>query len=161
MEALAVRFADNPERLKNVPEILEDLEKKIVRQRILTDKVRIDGRDLTTVRPLTMEVGVLPRTHGSAIFARGETKALATCTLGSTRDEQRIETLAGEVARRFMLHYNFPPYSVGEARMLRGPSRREVGHGNLSERALMPVLPPQDSFPFAIRVVSDIMESNG
>ena len=144
-----------------MPEILEDLEKKIVRQRILTDKVRIDGRDLTTVRPLTMEVGVLPRTHGSAIFARGETKALATCTLGSTRDEQRIETLAGEVARRFMLHYNFPPYSVGEARMLRGPSRREVGHGNLSERALMPVLPPQDSFPFAIRVVSDIMESNG
>lgn len=161
LESLAVRFADNPERLKNVPEILEDLEKKIVRRRILADKVRIDGRDLTTVRPLTMEVGVLPRTHGSAIFARGETKALATCTLGSTRDEQRIETLAGEVARRFMLHYNFPPYSVGEARMLRGPSRREVGHGNLSERALMPVLPPQDSFPFAIRVVSDIMESNG
>ena len=97
MEALAVRFADNPERLKNVPEILEDLEKKIVRQRILTDKVRIDGRDLTTVCSLIMEVGVLPCTHGSAIFARGETKALATCTLGSTRDKQHIKTLTGKV----------------------------------------------------------------
>jgi polyribonucleotide nucleotidyltransferase len=161
MEKLTDRFADDPDRLKNLPEVLENLEKKIVRQRILTAKTRIDGRDLTTVRPLTMEIGTLPRTHGSAIFARGETKALCTCTLGSTRDEQRIETLAGEVARRFMLHYNFPPYCVGEARMLRGPSRREVGHGNLSERALEPVLPPADSFPFAIRVVSDIMESNG
>lgn len=161
MEALASRFADSPERIKGVGEILEHLEKKLVRQRILTDKIRIDGRDLTTVRPLTMEVGFLPRTHGSAIFARGETKALCTCSLGSTRDEQRVETLAGEIARRFMLHYNFPPYSVGEARPLRAPSRREVGHGNLSERALLPVLPAQDSFPFTIRIVSDIMESNG
>ena len=161
MEALNAHFADTPERIKGVGEILEKLEKKLVRQRIMTDKVRIDGRDLTTVRDLTMEVGLLPRTHGSAVFTRGETKALCTCTLGSTRDEQRVETLAGETTRRFMLHYNFPPYCVGEARMLRAPSRREVGHGNLSERALLPVLPNPDSFPFTVRVVSDIMESNG
>lgn len=161
MEALAARYAETPERLKNVGEIMEKLEKKLVRQRIMNEKIRIDGRDLTTVRPLTMEVGFLPRTHGSAIFTRGETKSLCTCTLGSTRDEQRIETLAGEISRRFLMHYNFPPYSVGEARMLRAPSRREVGHGALSERALAPVLPAPDGFPFTIRVVSDIMESNG
>ncbi|NLV95766.1 MAG: polyribonucleotide nucleotidyltransferase [Desulfovibrionales bacterium] len=161
MEQLEAQFAETPERLKNVGEILEELEKQLVRQRILHDKIRIDGRNLTTVRPLIMEVGLLPRTHGSAIFSRGETKALCTCTLGSTRDEQRVETLAGETSRPFMLHYNFPPYSVGEARALRGPSRREVGHGNLGERALQPVLPSQESFPFTVRVVSDIMESNG
>ena len=161
MEALAAKFADTPDRLKGVGEILEHLEKKLVRQRIMAEKLRIDGRDLTTVRPLTMEVGFLPRTHGSAIFPRGETKALCTCTLGSTRDEQRVETLAGETSRRFLMHYNFPPYSVGEARMLRAPSRREVGHGALSERALAPVLPAADGFPFTIRIVSDIMESNG
>ncbi len=161
MEALAARFPETPERLKGVGELLERLEKKIVRQRIMTEKIRIDGRDLTTVRPLTMEVGFLPRTHGSAIFTRGETKSLCTCTLGSTRDEQRVETLAGETSRRFLMHYNFPPYSVGEARMLRAPSRREVGHGALSERALAPVLPAADGFPFTIRIVSDIMESNG
>jgi polyribonucleotide nucleotidyltransferase len=161
METLLERYAETPERLRGVGEILEKLEKKLVRQRIMTDKTRIDGRDLTTVRPLTMEVGFLPRTHGSAIFTRGETKSLCTCTLGSTRDEQRIETLAGEISRRFLMHYNFPPYSVGEARMLRAPSRREVGHGALSERALSPVLPAPDAFPFTIRVVSDIMESNG
>lgn len=161
LEALGTRFASSPERLKNVGEILEKLEKKLVRQRILHEKVRIDGRDLTTVRPLTMEVGFLPRTHGSAIFTRGETKALCTCTLGSTRDEQRVETLAGETSKRFLMHYNFPPYSVGEARPLRAPSRREVGHGALSDRALSPVLPATDSFPFTIRIVSDIMESNG
>ncbi|NLY40106.1 MAG: polyribonucleotide nucleotidyltransferase [Desulfovibrionales bacterium] len=161
LEVLNVRFANTPERLKNLGDVLENLEKKLVRQRILTEKTRIDGRDLTTVRPLTMEVGVLPRTHGSAIFTRGETKALCTCTLGSTRDEQRVETLAGEVSKRFLMHYNFPPYSVGEARPLRAPSRREVGHGALSDRALTPVLPGTDKFPFTIRVVSDIMESNG
>ena len=161
METLLERYAETPERLKSVGEIMEKLEKKLVRQRIMTDKTRIDGRNLTTVRPLTMEVGFLPRTHGSAIFTRGETKSLCTCTLGSTRDEQRIETLAGEISRRFLMHYNFPPYSVGEARMLRAPSRREVGHGALSERALAPVLPAPDAFPFTIRVVSDIMESNG
>ncbi|PKN32324.1 MAG: polyribonucleotide nucleotidyltransferase, partial [Deltaproteobacteria bacterium HGW-Deltaproteobacteria-20] len=161
MEALMARFAETPERVRGVGEIMEKLEKKIVRQRIMTDKIRIDGRDLTTVRPLIMEVGFLPRTHGSAIFTRGETKALCTCTLGSTRDEQRIETLAGDTSRRFLMHYNFPPYSVGEARMLRAPGRREIGHGALSERALNPVLPAPDAFPFTIRVVSDIMESNG
>lgn len=160
-DALALRFAETPERLKNIGEHLEKLEKKLVRQRIMTEKRRIDGRDLTTVRPLTMEVGVLPRTHGSAIFARGETKSLCTCTLGSTRDEQRVETLAGEISKRFLMHYNFPPYCVGEARMLRAPSRREVGHGALSERALAPILPKEEQFPFTIRIVSDIMESNG
>jgi len=161
MEALNARFAETPERIRNVGEIMEKLEKKIVRQRIMNEKVRIDGRDLTTVRPLTMEVGFLPRTHGSAIFTRGETKSMCTCTLGSTRDEQRVETLAGETSKRFLMHYNFPPYSVGEARPLRAPSRREVGHGALSERALAPVLPAPDGFPFTIRIVSDIMESNG
>ncbi|BDV01861.1 polyribonucleotide nucleotidyltransferase [Thermodesulfomicrobium sp. WS] len=161
LAALRERFAETPERLARVGEILEALEKELVRRRILEEGRRIDGRDLTTVRPLTMEVGVLPRTHGSAIFARGETKALCTCTLGSSRDEQRLETLGGDVAKRFLMHYNFPPYCVGEARPLRAPSRREVGHGALSERALAPILPDPHSFPFTIRLVSDIMESNG
>lgn len=161
LAALRERFAETPERLMLAGEILEGLEKELVRRRILEEGRRIDGRDLTTVRPLTMEVGVLPRTHGSAIFARGETKALCTCTLGSSRDEQRLETLGGDVAKRFLMHYNFPPYCVGEARPLRAPSRREVGHGALSERALTPILPDPQSFPFTIRLVSDIMESNG
>lgn len=161
LAALRERFAEAPERLARVGEVLEALEKELVRRRILEEGRRIDGRDLTTVRPLTMEVGVLPRTHGSAIFARGETKALCTCTLGSSRDEQRLETLGGDVAKRFLMHYNFPPYCVGEARPLRAPSRREVGHGALSERALTPILPDPQSFPFTIRLVSDIMESNG
>jgi polyribonucleotide nucleotidyltransferase len=161
LAALRERFAEAPERLARVGEVLEALEKELVRRRILEEGRRIDGRDLTSVRPLTMEVGVLPRTHGSAIFARGETKALCTCTLGSSRDEQRLETLGGDVAKRFLMHYNFPPYCVGEARPLRAPSRREVGHGALSERALTPILPDPQSFPFTIRLVSDIMESNG
>ncbi len=161
LAAVQERFAQTPERLHKVGEVLEDLEKELVRRRILEEGRRIDGRDLTTVRPLAMEVGVLPRTHGSAIFARGETKALCTCTLGSSRDEQRLETLGGDVAKRFLMHYNFPPYCVGEARPLRAPSRREVGHGALSERALAPILPDPQSFPFTIRLVSDIMESNG
>jgi polyribonucleotide nucleotidyltransferase len=161
LAALRERFAEAPERLARVGEVLEALEKELVRRRILEEGRRIDGRDLTSVRPLTMEVGFLPRTHGSAIFARGETKALCTCTLGSSRDEQRLETLGGDVAKRFLMHYNFPPYCVGEARPLRAPSRREVGHGALSERALTPILPDPQSFPFTIRLVSDIMESNG
>ena len=161
LEGLRQRFANAPERIQAVGEVLETLEKELVRRRILEEGRRIDGRDLTTVRPLAMEVGVLPRTHGSAIFARGETKALCTCTLGSSRDEQRLETLGGDVAKRFLMHYNFPPYCVGEARPLRAPSRREVGHGALSERAITPILPDPAVFPFTIRLVSDIMESNG
>lgn len=154
-------FPEEPERVKAVGDVMADLEKKIVRKRIVDKGVRIDGRDLTTVRNLSMEVGSLPMTHGSALFRRGETSALAVCTLGSTRDEQRFETLIGEDSKRFMLHYNFPPYCVGEARFLRAPSRREIGHGTLAERALRPVLPAAESFPFTMRVVSEVMDSNG
>ena len=154
-------FPEEPERVKAVGDVMGDLEKKIVRKRIVEKGVRIDGRDLTTVRNLSMEVGSLPMTHGSALFRRGETSALAVCTLGSTRDEQRFETLIGEDTKRFMLHYNFPPYCVGEARFLRAPSRREIGHGTLAERALRPVLPAADAFPFTMRVVSEVMDSNG
>ena len=155
------KFPEEPERAKAVGDAMADLEKKIVRKRIVEQGVRIDGRDLTTVRNLSMEVGSLPMTHGSALFRRGETSALAVCTLGSTRDEQRFETLIGEDTKRFMLHYNFPPYCVGEAKFLRAPSRREIGHGTLAERALRPVLPKAEDFPFTMRVVSEVMDSNG
>jgi polyribonucleotide nucleotidyltransferase len=161
METLADRLAETPERLAKIPGILQDMEKAIVREQIVTTNTRIDGRDMTTVRPLTMEVGLLPRAHGSAIFTRGETKSLCTATLGSSRDEQRIETLTGEMVKPFMLHYNFPPFCVGEARMLRAPGRREIGHGALSERAISPVLPSLEDFPYTTRVVSEILESNG
>jgi len=162
LRILSERDPENAATLKkDVPEALETLEKEIMRERIKTRGVRIDGRDLTTVRPLSMEVGLLPQTHGSALFKRGETASLAIATLGSSRDEQRIETLTGEVTKGFMLHYNFPPYSVNEARFLRGPSRREIGHGNLAERAIKPVLPDDGEFPFTIRVVAETMESNG
>ncbi|NCC24743.1 MAG: polyribonucleotide nucleotidyltransferase [Deltaproteobacteria bacterium] len=161
LTALATEFEDEPDRLKPAKSMLEELEKEIVREKILTRGVRIDGRDTKTVRPLGIETGLLPRAHGSSLFARGETKALCIATLGSTRDEQRIETLTGEVTKRFMLHYNFPPYCVGEAKMLRSPSRREVGHGTLAERALTPVLPTAEDFPFTMRIVSEVMESNG
>jgi polyribonucleotide nucleotidyltransferase len=161
MDALAERLEETPERLAKIPSILQDMEKAIVRERIVTQNTRIDGRDLTTVRPLTIQVGVLPRAHGSAIFTRGETKSLCTATLGSSRDEQRIETLTGEMVKPFMLHYNFPPFCVGEARPLRAPGRREIGHGALSERAIAPVLPSLEDFPYTTRVVSEILESNG
>jgi len=160
-EALAERFVDDLLFDKHLSEALDALEKQIVREKIRTTGRRIDGRDLTTVRPLSIEVGVLPQAHGSALFRRGETSALCVATLGSSRDEQRIETLVGEKTKGFMLHYNFPPYCVGEARMLRAPSRREVGHGNLAERALLAVMPENGDFPFTVRVVSEIMESNG
>ncbi|MBQ4133421.1 MAG: polyribonucleotide nucleotidyltransferase [Desulfovibrionaceae bacterium] len=141
-------------------EILAALEKSIVRQRIVREGVRIDGRDTRTVRPIKIEVGLLPRTHGSALFARGETKSLVVTTLGSSTDEQRMDSLLGDVSKRFMLHYNFPPYSVGEVRMPR-VSRREIGHGALAEKALNPILPDADKFPFTLRVVAETMESNG
>ncbi|MFO7727466.1 MAG: polyribonucleotide nucleotidyltransferase [Desulfonatronovibrio sp.] len=160
-ETIAEQLGEDSEKLPRARQLYEELEKKIVRERILESKTRIDGRDLTTVRPLTMEVGLLPRTHGSAIFARGETKSLCVTTLGSSSDEQRIETLTGDSTKSFMLHYNFPPYCVGEAKFLRGPSRREIGHGILAERALTPILPSAEDFPFTIRIVSEVMESNG
>lgn len=143
-----------------VGEILSAMEKEMVRKRIKEEGVRLDGRDMTTVRPIGIDVSLLPRTHGSALFARGETKVLAVCTLGSGRDEQRIEGLAGDESKSFMLHYNFPPYCVGEIKMMR-VSRREIGHGALAERAVTPVLPSQESFPYTLRIVAEVMESNG
>ncbi|RPH90029.1 MAG: polyribonucleotide nucleotidyltransferase, partial [Desulfobacteraceae bacterium] len=128
---------------------------------IVKEKKRIDGRKFNEVRPISCEVGVLPRTHGSALFTRGETQVLAVATLGTSSDEQRIDSLIGETFKSFMLHYNFPPFSVGEARMLRGPGRREIGHGALAERSLLQVLPSSDTFPYTTRIVSEVLESNG
>lgn len=159
LETLAAR-EEFAESLSQAGEMLAALEKEMVRKRIKDEGVRIDGRDLVTVRPINIDVGTLPRTHGSTLFARGETKVLAVCTLGSGRDEQRIEGLAGDESKRFMLHYNFPPYCVGEIKMMR-VSRREIGHGALAERALVPVLPQQENFPYTLRIVSEVMESNG
>ncbi|MCM2131573.1 polyribonucleotide nucleotidyltransferase [Larsenimonas rhizosphaerae] len=137
------------------------LEKKLVRRRVIDGEPRIDGRDNKTVRPLDIQVGLLPGTHGSAIFTRGETQAIVTTTLGTTRDSQLIEGLAGEMHERFMLHYNFPPYSVGEAGFMGSPKRREIGHGRLAKRGVVSMLPTAEDFPYAIRVVSEITESNG
>ena len=139
----------------------DELAKRHVRRMILEEGRRIDGRGLADIRPIDCQVGVLPRTHGSALFTRGETQALVVTTLGTSSDEQMIDALEGEYYKRFMLHYNFPPFSVGEARFLRAPSRREIGHGALAERALEPLLPEQEKFPYTIRVVSEILESNG
>ena len=144
-----------------LPQILKDLEKNIVRRSILSTGGRIDGRDTRTVRPIATEVGILPRTHGSALFTRGETQALVVTTLGTGQDEQIMDALVGEYREHFLLHYNFPPYSVGEASFLRGPGRREIGHGKLAWRAIRPLLPEKDDFPYTIRVVSEITESNG
>jgi polyribonucleotide nucleotidyltransferase len=141
--------------------IFKELKEKVLRDEVLERGVRLDGRKFDEIRAIWCEVGLLPRTHGSAVFTRGETQALVTVTLGTSDDQQKIETVEGETYRRFMLHYNFPPFSVGEVAFLRGPGRREVGHGALAERALLPVLPPEDKFPYTIRVVSDILESNG
>ncbi|MBT5108874.1 MAG: polyribonucleotide nucleotidyltransferase [Rhodospirillaceae bacterium] len=140
---------------------LKSLEKDIVRGAILKSGIRIDGRDTKTVRPIVAQAGVLPRAHGSALFTRGETQALVVTTLGTGRDEQMIDALEGEYREHFMLHYNFPPYSVGEASFLRSPGRREIGHGKLAWRAIRPLLPSKEDFPYTIRVVSEITESNG
>jgi polyribonucleotide nucleotidyltransferase len=137
------------------------LESNIVRQRILNGEPRIDGRDVKTVRPITIKVGVLPRTHGSALFTRGETQALVVTTLGTTRDAQIIDALTGERREPFMLHYNFPPFSVGETGMMGSPKRREIGHGNLARRGVAAMMPDMETFPYVIRVVSEILESNG
>src|SRR5262249_12468685 len=141
--------------------VFKELEAKIVRWNILDSGARIDGRDVKTVRPITCEVGVLPRTHGSALFTRGETQALVVATLGTGEDEQFIDALQGTYKETFLLHYNFPPFSVGETGRLGAPGRREIGHGKLAWRAIHPVLPPHTEFPYTIRVVSEITESNG
>ena len=158
--SLLEEFPDNGEDIRRV---LDEIESKTMRQQVLEHGERVDGRDLDTVRPINCDVGLLPRTHGSALFTRGQTQALVSTTLGTVSDEQRIENIdmAQEVTKSFMLHYNFPAFSVGEVRPIRGTSRREIGHGNLAERALQALLPPYDEFPYTIRVVSDILESNG
>ncbi|HBH29647.1 MAG: polyribonucleotide nucleotidyltransferase [Desulfofustis sp. PB-SRB1] len=154
-------FDPESERGDELDELLSGLRKQMMRARIAGSGQRIDGRELDQVRPISCEAGYLPRTHGSALFTRGETQALVTATLGSERDQQRIETLGGEENKRFMLHYNFPPFCVGEVRRLSGPSRRDIGHGTLARRGIEPVLPDDDSFPYSIRVVSEVLESNG
>jgi polyribonucleotide nucleotidyltransferase len=151
----------HPEKGKDIHGILHSIESDFVREAILDRHERQDGRKFDEFRPIATEVGVLPRTHGSALFTRGQTQALVTATLGTKDDQQILEELEGEQKRRFMLHYNFPPYSVGEIKRLSGPGRREIGHGNLAERALEPLLPSQDKFPYTIQVTSDILESNG
>src|SRR5438046_2861360 len=141
--------------------IFKELKEKVLREEVLTHGVRLDGRKFDEVRNIWIETGVLPRTHGSAVFTRGETQALVTCTLGTADDAQKIESFEGEQWKSFMLHYNFPPFSVGEVGFMRGPGRREVGHGALAERALTPMMPAEEQFPYTVRVVSDILESNG
>jgi polyribonucleotide nucleotidyltransferase len=158
LEAVAEQF---PEQIKDAEHVLETLEKETVRGLMVREKRRIDGRAFDEIRPLSIEVGPLPRTHGSALFRRGETQVLAVTTLGSSSDEQKIEALTGETFKSFMLHYNFPPYCVGEVRPLRGPGRREIGHGALAERAVKPILPSNGEFPYTIRVVCEVLESNG
>jgi polyribonucleotide nucleotidyltransferase len=153
--------ADDEELRERVKLVFDDLEDEQLRAAVLQNRRRFDDRRLDEIRSLDVETGLLPRTHGSALFQRGETQALASVTLGTKRDAQIIEEYEGESLQKFMLHYNFPPYSVGEVRFLRGSSRREIGHGVLARRALMPLLPHEDDFPYTIRVVSDILESNG
>ncbi|MBM2827594.1 MAG: pnp [Actinobacteria bacterium] len=162
-EAVRSSFPEE-ERAAKAPLIADafkNLEKRIVRGKILSEKKRIDGRGLADIRNIDCSVGVLPRTHGSAIFTRGETQVLVTATLGTSQDEQRIDSLLGDTTKAFMLHYNFPPFSVGEVKMLRGPARREVGHGALAERAVTKVLPNDIDFPYTVRIVSEVLESNG
>ena len=160
-EILSTLVAEFPERDREIKGFFEDAHYDAVRGLIVEQRRRIDGRGLTDVRPITSEVGVLPRTHGSALFTRGETQALVVATLGTSSDEQKIDALGGEVYKKFMLHYNFPPYSVGEVKFLRGPGRREIGHGALAERAVVAVMPDETTFPYTVRIVSEILESNG
>lgn len=158
IEKLGPDYAD---RTGEVNAVLKDLNRKIMRDLVLKEGRRIDNRKFDEIRPIACETGILPRTHGSALFTRGETQVLGVLTLGSGQDEQRVETLLGEEYRPFMLHYNFPPYSVGEARRFMGPSRRDIGHGGLSTRAIEKVLPPKEDFDYTIRIVSEVLESNG
>ena len=151
---------DEPSQ-KMVETAFEETYRKLVRKLILEKKQRVDGRMLSEIRPITCEVGILPRTHGSALFTRGETQVLAVVTFGTSEDEQKINSLTGETYKSFMLHYNFPPFSTGEVSPLRSPSRREIGHGALAERAILPILPSNENFPYTIRIVSEVLESNG
>jgi polyribonucleotide nucleotidyltransferase len=164
-EVLEELIASIPEgevqRKVEAKSIFKELKEKVLRDEVLERGVRLDGRKFDEIRGIWSEVGVLPRVHGSAVFTRGETQALVTATLGTADDQQKVETVDGDGYKRFMLHYNFPPFSVGEVAFLRGPGRREVGHGALAERALTPVVPGEDKFPYTVRVVSDILESNG
>ena len=153
--------AEDDKLVHEVSNILSDLERQVVRNMILRDKKRSDGRTSAEIRPISAEVGILPRAHGSALFTRGETQALAALTLGTSSDEQRLDYIGGEEMRTFILHYNFPPYCVGEARPLRSPGRREIGHGALARKALLPILPSEETFPYTIRIVSEILSSNG
>ncbi len=152
---------ENEDEIRDTKEIFYQIQKKLVRKLILDDKIRVDGRTFDEIRPITAEVGILPRTHGSALFTRGETQCLATVTLGTFEDVQRIDGLGEEGEKRFMLHYNFPPFSVGEVSFLRGPGRREIGHGALAEKSILHSTPTEEDFPYTIRIVSDILESNG
>lgn len=158
LEALEEKF---PELEGEIKEILHDIEKRLMRRGILDGKPRLDGRSLSDVRPISIEIGMLPRTHGSALFTRGETQSLTTLTLGTKGDEQIIDGLQEEYKKRFLLHYNFPPFCVGEVGRFFGPGRREIGHGNLAERALQFTIPTEEKFPYIIRLNSDILESNG
>jgi polyribonucleotide nucleotidyltransferase len=164
-KALADLLASYPEddqvARANAKQIFKGLKEKVMKDEALERGRRLDGRKFDEIRPITIEVGVLPRAHGSTVFTRGETQALVTATLGTAEDQQKIELVDGESWKRFMLHYNFPPFSVGEVQFLRGPGRREIGHGALAERALAPMVPAEEQFPYTIRVVSDILESNG
>jgi polyribonucleotide nucleotidyltransferase len=158
VEDLAEEFADSASEIKSS---LQELNKRLMRDRIVKENARIDGRRMDEIRPISGEVAFLPRTHGSALFTRGETQVIVTATLGSGEDEQRVESLDGMAFNPFMLHYNFPPYCVGEVRFLRGPSRRDIGHGALAARALQTILPDRESFPYTLRIVSEVTESNG
>jgi polyribonucleotide nucleotidyltransferase len=149
------------EKKSDAKAIFKELKEKVLREEVLTHGVRLDGRKFDEVRPIWIETGILPRTHGSAVFTRGETQALVTCTLGTADDAQKIESFEGETWKSFMLHYNFPPFSVGETGRMTGPGRREVGHGALAERSLTPMMPAEEQFPYTVRIVSDILESNG
>ncbi len=161
-QEVVLHFAEQfPEQEATIHEVLHDILKEEVRRAILFDGIRPDGRKLQEIRPISCEVGLLPRAHGSGLFTRGQTQALSVCTLGALGDEQMLDGLGTEETNRYMHHYNFPPFSVGEARALRAPSRRDIGHGALGERALDPVIPSPEEFPYAIRVVSEILESNG
>ncbi|MFZ1518442.1 MAG: polyribonucleotide nucleotidyltransferase [Ignavibacteriaceae bacterium] len=157
-QALAEKY---PEQEKVIGEILHDMEKDLMRERILKEGIRLDGRNTTQVRPITIELGNLPRTHGSALFTRGETQSLTNVTLGTKDDEQTVDGLLAEYSKKFYLQYNFPPFSVGEVGRMSGVGRREIGHGNLAERSLRQVLPTDDIFPYTVRIISDILESNG
>ncbi len=152
---------ENPEKEKDVNEIFDELVKKYIREKTINTGVRMDGRKYTEIRPLSIEVGLLKRTHGSALFTRGQTQVLSIATLAGKGEGQLVESLEEEMTKRYMHYYNFPAFSVGEVKPMRGPSRREIGHGALAERALLPVLPPEEEFPYTIRVVSEVLESNG